>query len=62
MDVDMVNTLPCGRIHVHTDVIAIGTELVVNDLALGRHQLHTGTHLFRRELEEAGTVPKRDDQ
>ncbi len=62
MDVDMADTLSRGCIHIHSDIVAIGTELVVNYLALGRHQLHTSSHLFRGELEEAGTVPERHDQ
>ena len=62
VNVDMEDTLPCGRTHVHADVVAIWIELSIQNQPLGRDQLHTSCHLFRGEIEDTGTVPKRHDQ
>jgi FKBP-type peptidyl-prolyl cis-trans isomerase 2 len=62
VNVDMQNTLSGRRPYIDADIVAIGTELRVQMLALLGDQLHAGRHFFRRQLEEAGHVATRNHQ
>lgn len=61
VNMDMQNTLPCRRPYVHTDIVTIGLELLVQQLTFLGYQRHAGGYLFLRQVEKAGDVTTRDD-
>ena len=62
VDVDMVNALPGCRSDVDADVVAIRLELLIKEFFFLLEEPHAGSHFFRRQVEEAGDMPTRDDQ
>jgi len=62
VNVDMVNTLPGRRSHIDADIVAIRAELLVYACFLLLDDGHAGRHFFRRQVENAGDMPARDDQ
>src|SRR3990172_5354865 len=54
--------LPPRGPDVDADVVAVGLELLVERRPFLGHQRHARSDLLGREIEEARTVPQRDDQ
>lgn len=62
VNMDMENTLSGRRPNVNADVVAVGLELRVQQVALLGYKLHTGVDLFGRQVKKAGDMTTRDDQ
>lgn len=62
VNMDMKNTLPGRRTHIDADVVAVGIELYIQQLALLGYQLHAGIDLLGCQVEKAGDMTTRDDQ
>lgn len=62
VNMDMEDTLPGRRPNINADVVAVGLELLVQQLALLGDKSHAGVDLFGRQVEKAGDMATRDDQ
>jgi len=62
VDVNVKDTLPGRRAHVHTDVIAVRLEVALKGALLGDQELHARGHLLRGEIKKVRTVPEGNDQ
>ena len=62
VNMDMEDTLPSCRPNIHTNIIAVGIELLVQQAPLLGDKPHAGADLFRRQVEKAGDMSTRDDQ
>ena len=62
VNMDMEDTLPGRGPNIHTDVVAVGLELRVQQAALLGYKPHAGVDLFGRQVEKAGDMTTRDDQ
>lgn len=62
VDVDMEDALPGRQSDVDADVVAVRFELLIDEFLFLLDEAHAGSHFFRRQLEEAGDMPARDDQ
>jgi len=60
--VQVHHRLPGSLADVHADVVAVGTEPLVEEPFRLPHERQQCDLLFVRRLEEAGDVPERDDQ
>ena len=61
VNVGMQDTLPGCLPYVNADVVAVGVELLIQQLALLDYQLHAGVDLVGRQVEKAGDMAFRHD-
>ena len=62
VNMDMEDTLSGRRSDIDADIVAIRAELRVNARFFLLDDGHAGSHLFRRQVENAGDMPTRDHQ
>ena len=62
VNMDMEDALPGRGPNIHTDVVAVGLELRVQQAALLGDKPHAGVDLFGRQVEKTGDMTTRDDQ
>jgi hypothetical protein len=62
VNVQMSDGLACGRAIVDADVVALGSQFVVEGLLCFVQQLQDPDALSSRQFEEAAYVSARDDQ
>lgn len=62
VDMHMEDALSGRRSHVDADVVTVRMERFIQQFLFLLDESHAGRDFFRRQLEEAGDMPARDDQ
>lgn len=62
VNMHMEDALPGRQPHIDADVVAIRTELLVDEFFFLLNEVHAGSDFFRCQLEKTGNMPPRDDQ
>lgn len=62
VDMDMEDALPGRRSDIDANVVAVRFEFGIDEAFFLLEEVHAGSHFIRRQVEEAGYMPARDDQ